>query len=218
MNITKFGHSCVRVENEGRVLVLDPGTFSDVPTALAGAEAVLVTHEHADHLDRAAVMPLLAADASLLLYAPAGLAAELRAAAPELGAQVIDVGTGADFEVAGMSVRAFGGQHAVIHSLLPVVANLGYLIQGNLFHPGDSFVVPEGVHPETLLIPLHAPWSNIGATIDYLIAMRCALVLPIHDGLLNETGLGMLHGHLGRFGARYGSVFEAWAPGDSREL
>lgn len=218
MNITKFGHSCVRVEQDGRILVIDPGTFSDSAAALIGAEAVLVTHEHADHLDQGVVLPLLAADPGMVLHAPAGLAGALRGAAPDAAGRILDVVPGTTFDAAGMAVRSFGGQHAVIHGLLPVVANLGYLIEGTLFHPGDSFVVPEGVAPTTLLIPLHAPWSDVGSTIDYLIAMRAQLVLPIHDGLLNEIGLGMLHGHMERFGQRYGSRFEAWSVGDSREI
>src|SRR6476660_8373695 len=36
MRITKFGHACVRVENDGRTVVLDPGMFTDVE-ALDGA-------------------------------------------------------------------------------------------------------------------------------------------------------------------------------------
>ena len=50
MDITKFTHACVRLDCKGRVLVIDPGIFSE-PQALIGADAVLVTHEHADHID-----------------------------------------------------------------------------------------------------------------------------------------------------------------------
>ncbi|HEX5861974.1 MAG TPA: MBL fold metallo-hydrolase, partial [Nocardioides sp.] len=48
MRVIKFGHACVRVEYDGVAVVLDPGVFTDVG-ALDGADAVLVTHEHADH-------------------------------------------------------------------------------------------------------------------------------------------------------------------------
>ena len=50
MRLTRYSHSCVRLEHEGRVLVLDPGIWSE-PRALRGADAVLVTHEHVDHVD-----------------------------------------------------------------------------------------------------------------------------------------------------------------------
>src|SRR5680860_431519 len=50
MRITKFGHACVRIESDGQVLVIDPGSFTD-REAVDGATGVLITHEHADHFD-----------------------------------------------------------------------------------------------------------------------------------------------------------------------
>ncbi|MEO3888091.1 MBL fold metallo-hydrolase [Nonomuraea sp. B5E05] len=64
MKVTKFTHACVRVEHEGRRLVIDPGTWSE-PSALDGADAVLVTHEHGAHAD---VLRLLGA--GVRVYAP----------------------------------------------------------------------------------------------------------------------------------------------------
>ena len=49
MRITKHGHACVRVQGDGGVVVIDPGVFTDA-SALDGADAVLITHEHADHV------------------------------------------------------------------------------------------------------------------------------------------------------------------------
>ena len=49
MRITKLGHACVRIEDEGGVVVIDPGIFTDAG-APDGADAVLVTHEHPDHV------------------------------------------------------------------------------------------------------------------------------------------------------------------------
>ncbi len=39
MRFTKLGHSCVRLDKDGAVLVIDPGTFSDAAGALDGAAA-----------------------------------------------------------------------------------------------------------------------------------------------------------------------------------
>jgi len=57
MRFTKLGHSCVRLDKDGAVLVIDPGTFSDAAGALDGATAVMVTHEHPDHLTRTRSAP-----------------------------------------------------------------------------------------------------------------------------------------------------------------
>ena len=55
MLLTKFTHACVRLEKDGTAIVLDPGTFSEVEEAVDGAAAVLITHEHADHFDKARI-------------------------------------------------------------------------------------------------------------------------------------------------------------------
>ena len=47
---------------DGAVLVIDPGTFSDAAAALHGATAVMVTHEHSDHLDVDAIRAALSSD------------------------------------------------------------------------------------------------------------------------------------------------------------
>ena len=63
MKMTKYTHSCIRLENEGRTLVLDPGNFAaegEHATALEGADYLFVTHAHPDHFDEPSVLPLIA--------------------------------------------------------------------------------------------------------------------------------------------------------------
>lgn len=218
MKLTKYGHACVRLEKDGRALVIDPGTFSDVAAALEGADAILVTHEHADHLDTARVLPALSADPELVLYAPASLAATLRTEAGDAASRILDAVPETEFELAGFGVRTYGGQHALIHPHIPVVHNIGYVIDGTLYHPGDSFIVPHDVRVRTLLVPAHAPWSKSAEVIDFVIAVRPEKVHPIHDGLLNERGLALVDGHVGRFGSLYGASYERLESGVGREV
>ena len=219
MKMTKFTHSCVRFEQGGKVLVLDPGTFSEVEAALQGADAVLVTHEHADHLDRPRVLAAMEAQPQLELHAPKSLADLLRAeAAPEPATRIHDAEPNTSFTVAGFGIQSFGGQHALIHPLIPLVANIGYLVEGRVYHPGDSFVVPNGLRPRTVLVPVHAPWSKVGEVLDFVIATGAERAYPIHDALLNERGLGMVEGHVTRFGKVYGTEFRHLDAGESVEL
>jgi L-ascorbate metabolism protein UlaG (beta-lactamase superfamily) len=51
MRVTKFGHSCLLVEEGGARVLLDPGTFSEGFEGLEDLTAVCLTHQHADHLD-----------------------------------------------------------------------------------------------------------------------------------------------------------------------
>ncbi|MET1063610.1 MAG: MBL fold metallo-hydrolase [Arthrobacter sp.] len=218
MMLTKFTHACVRLEKSGKVLVLDPGNFSETDEALAGADAVLITHEHPDHIDVDPVAAALLAAPSLQLFAPAGVAAQLREKAPEAGPRIHTAAPGEDFETAGFSVRTFGGQHAVIHPQIPVVANIGYVVDSNVYHPGDSFIVPDGVSVRTLLVPIHAPWNKVGEVVDFVIGVRAPKAFPIHDALLSENGRGMVEGHVTRFGAKYGTEYRHLSSGDTVEV
>jgi len=181
MQLTKHGHSCVRIDDGDRTLVLDPGAFSDLDPALDGADAVLITHEHVDHVNPERLRAAAAADPRLRIWAPAGVAASLA----DLGEQVVAVGAGESFDAAGFPVRTFGGQHALIHPLIPIVANVGYLIGNGVYHPGDSFVVPPAA-VTTLLFPAVAPWSKMAEVIDFVIAVRAPQALPIHDAIVND--------------------------------
>ncbi|WP_140416411.1 MBL fold metallo-hydrolase, partial [Arthrobacter globiformis] len=121
MKLTKFTHACVRLEKDGQVLVLDPGTFSETAEALDGAHAVLITHEHPDHIDVPAVAAALGDNGGLELFALAGVAQNVRKEAPEAADRVHAVEPGTAFDAAGFAVRSFGGQHALIHPQIPVV-------------------------------------------------------------------------------------------------
>lgn len=199
MRLTKFRHSCVRVDDGDRALVLDPGVFSDLDPALDGVGAVLITHEHADHIDSERVQKALRDDPRLQLFAPLSVTETLR----EFGEQVTAVKEDEEFEAAGFPIKTFGHQHAVIHPLVPVIANVGYLIDDRVFHPGDSFTVPFAP-VETLLVPAMAPWAKVSEIVDYTVAVRASRAYPIHDALVNELYGGVLGNMLTPLAARYG--------------
>ena len=148
MQLTKYSHSCVRIDDGDRSLVLDPGIYSEVNAALEGAAAVLITHAHPDHLDVDEVTAAARRDRQLRIWAPRSVAEVL-----QLGDQVVVVEPGQAFEAAGFAVRTFGGQHALIHPTIPVVPNVGYLVEDAVYHPGDALIVPP-VPIELLLAPI----------------------------------------------------------------
>jgi L-ascorbate metabolism protein UlaG (beta-lactamase superfamily) len=213
MQLTKYTHSCVRLDDGDRSLVLDPGMFSEASAALDGADAVLLTHEHPDHVDADAVRGALRRDPRLRLWAPASMAGQFA----EFGEQVVPTEPGQAFEAAGFAVRTFGGQHALIHPAIPMIANVGYLIDDAVYHPGDSFSVPP-VAVALLLTPLHAPWSKMSEVIDFTVAVRAPRALPIHDALLTETGRGLVEGHLARISAEYGVEYRRVNPAETLDV
>jgi len=213
VKLTKFNHSCVRLEDGSNTLVIDPGSFSTPADALTGADGVLITHEHADHVDVDALLAAAAGHTDLRVWAPASLAGSL---AP-LGERFTAVGVGEEFDAVGFGVSTVGGQHALIHPLVPIVTNVGYVVNELLYHPGDSFIVPPKP-VDTVLVPIHAPWSKVGEVIDFVIATKAKQSFQIHDGLLNAIGLGMVEGMATRFAGVYGSSFSHLDATDSVEL
>jgi L-ascorbate metabolism protein UlaG (beta-lactamase superfamily) len=204
IQLTKFTHACVRLDDGDRTLVIDPGVFSEVATALDGAAAVLITH---DHLDADRLRAAAQADPRLRIWAVGAVADTLA----DLGEQVVAVAPGDAFEAAGFAVRTFGGQHAVIHPSIPVISNVGFLIDDNVYHPGDSFFVPE-VPVQTLLIPTNAPWSKAAEVIDFAVSVRAPKAFQIHDSLVTGVYSGMVEGLIGHISEPFGVSFQHLAP------
>jgi L-ascorbate metabolism protein UlaG (beta-lactamase superfamily) len=191
MRLTKYGHACVRLEDGDQVLVIDPGTYSEMES-LSGATSVLITHEHADHLDVDKLKAARDSNPALTVHAHPALAATL-------GDGVTAISPGDTFTAAGFTVRAVGGEHAEIIDGLPGCANVGFIVEG-VYHPGDSLFVPaEAV--DTLLVPASGPWLKLGEAIEFVRTVRPARAFPIHDVIFNDLGLHAFDSWLSTEGA-----------------
>ncbi|WMX44270.1 MBL fold metallo-hydrolase [Streptomyces roseicoloratus] len=210
MKLTKNTHACVRLEKEGRTLVIDPGMFTEEDAAL-GADVLLVTHEHPDHFDEGRLRAALEADPAVELWTLRSVAEQLAAAFP---GRVHTVGDGDAFSAAGFDVQVHGELHAVIHPDIPRVTNVGYLIDGAVFHPGDALTLP-GRPVETLFLPVMAPWNKISEVIDYVREVKPLRAYDIHDALLTDLARPIYDRQIGALG---GTDHRRLTPGDSAEL
>jgi L-ascorbate metabolism protein UlaG (beta-lactamase superfamily) len=184
MQIVHYGHACLLLDTGAARILLDPGSFSKGFEGLTGLDAIMVTHQHFDHLDEERLLPLLRANPDARLVVDTDTAAIL--AGKKIDHEVTS--PGATLQVAGATVEVIGGQHAVIHPDIPRITNNAYLFDGTHLHPGDSFTVPP--HPvDVLFLPSSAPWLKISEAIDYTREVRPKAVVPIHEALWSNVTL-----------------------------
>ncbi|WNM28304.1 MBL fold metallo-hydrolase [Demequina capsici] len=213
MRLTKHVHACVVIEEAGRTLLVDPGAFDPrTPELLIQADAVLITHAHGDHLDRAAMEAELARRPSLPVYGLEAVVGPLS----EIGSAVTFVSPGDTVDAAGIDVSVHGGLHAEIYPHVPRDPSVGYLIGGRVYHPGDSYEIPQ-VAVATLLVPVSGPWTRFADTVAFVAAVAPRRALAIHDAAFSEIGLRMVAGHMGPGGHTTVPV-ELMSVGESVEI
>ncbi|MFE3524943.1 MBL fold metallo-hydrolase [Streptomyces sp. NPDC059161] len=184
MKLTKHVHACVTVTKGDAKIVIDPGTFTpDAAQAVAAADAVLITHEHFDHFDEDLIARSLETRPELRVYGPASVVERWSARR----GQVTAVAAGDNVAVAGFDVSVFGDLHASIHRDIPRVANVGYLVDGRLYHPGDAYHVPDAP-VDTLLLPTSGPWTKLGDAADYVREVAPNSLIQIHEVMLGPIG------------------------------
>ncbi|MCX5108330.1 MBL fold metallo-hydrolase [Streptomyces sp. NBC_00378] len=210
LTLTKKTHSCIRLEKDGRTLVIDPGGLSEEDAAV-GADAMLVTHEHFDHFDEGRLRAGMEANPAAEIWTLRSVADRLTAAFP---GRVHTVGHGDTFTAAGFDVQVHGELHAVIHPDIPRITNIGFLVDGSLFHPGDALTVPD--RPvDTLMLPVMAPWNKISEVIDYVREVKPRRAIDIHDALLADLARPVYDNQIGSLG---GADHGRLAPGESTGL
>ncbi len=214
MHLVRHAHACVSVVHDHRRLLIDPGAFTpDAGTLASSADAILVTHEHFDHVDVDAVRAALAERPSLRVYAPSSVA---RALGTDVAGQVVALRGGEHLTIAGFRVDVVGGDHAPIHPEIPVPVSLGFLVGATLFHPGDAYALPPA-QPDTLLVPTAGPWVHTGETIDWIRQVAPRRSVAIHDAMHSEIGRRSSQTFLGE-GGLTGIPLLQLEPGETLDL
>lgn len=212
MRLTKFEHAAFLLEQDGAKLFVDPGSFTAPIADVTNAAAIVITHLHPDHWTPEHLDRILAASPDAVIFAPAGVAAAAT------GYDVTVVAPGETVQIGPFSLRFFGGTHAVIHSSIPSIDNVGVLVNDLVYYPGDSFSIPEGVEVDVLAAPAGAPWMKIAEGIDFVLAVAPKRAFGTHEMVLSGAGQAMSHGRLQWATEQGGGTYYPLAPLESLEI
>jgi len=211
MKVTKLEHACLVLEIDGAKLIIDPGVFTIPLVDLTGIVGVVITHEHPDHWTAEHLERIRKQNPDVVFYGPSGVAA----AASDFTFTVVDDGDAA--EIGPFTLGFYGTTHAEIHSSIPLIQNVGVMVNDTLFYPGDSFTVPP-VPVDTLAVPAGAPWLKIGEVIDYVLAVAPKRSIPVHQMVLSVIGQNMANDRIAAATTLGGGNPSVLEPGESLDL
>lgn len=201
MLLTKYQHACFTVEENGQVLVVDPGNFTTNFKVTNNIVGIVITHEHADHFDPDILAAIYDKNPDSLLISLSTIVEKM----PDHKSQVVTVGD--KVSVGPFNLEFFGGMHAQIHPAIPLIDNLGVLINEKLYYPGDSFALP--ARPvDVLALPVSAPWLKISETIDFLTAVKPRFAFPTHDAIYSDFGNGIADRLIPNFAQKIGTEYQ----------
>lgn len=182
MKITKFGHCCLVIEINGTRVLVDPGAhdYSRLPADVKNISAILITHEHADHLHIDALKNLLLNNEKAIVITNTSVGKMLE----QEKIAYTKVEDKESFDLSGIKISGFGDKHAEIYNTFGQVQNTGFMIDG-LCCPGDSFNLPYD-KVDILALPVAGPWMKISDAINYAKKINPRIVFPIHDGMIQS--------------------------------
>jgi len=182
MKITKFGHSCLLVEEGEARILFDPGNYTSNQNDVQNVDAILITHEHPDHMDTDGIKTILGNNQDAKIYTNAGVGAKLK----EVSIEFELLEDGQSIEVKGVLIEGFGSKHAHIHDDFTILINTGYRIAKKFFYGGDS--VDNVVECEVLAYTACAPWLKVEWAVENAKKIKPKVCFPVHDAFLGTPG------------------------------
>jgi L-ascorbate metabolism protein UlaG (beta-lactamase superfamily) len=223
LRITWLGHSTLLIEIDGQVLLTDPvwgertspvdwlgpKRWYAPPLAmdeLPSLDAVLISHDHYDHLDYPSIVAL--ADRDTKFFAPLGVGAHLEAWGVP-AERILDVDWWDAHTIGGLTITTAPSRHASGREILDQNRTLwaGYAIRSenhNIFFSGDTGLFPGMTEIGEKLGPFEVTMLEVGAygqawpdwhlgpeqAVRAHQMLQGEVFLPVHWGLFDLANHG----------------------------
>jgi L-ascorbate metabolism protein UlaG (beta-lactamase superfamily) len=173
MKITKYVHSCLLIESDQGVVLVDPGSFSwqaglfDV-SSLERLDEVAITHLHRDHYDPEFLRAITERFPDITVICN-----------DQVERQLAEDGITVASKQASDRCQPFASEHPNLPWADETPVNTGFHIMGRLTHPGDTKILTET--KDILALPITAPWCSEAEQVNMALRLKPKKVIPIHD-------------------------------------
>lgn len=197
MKLTKFVHSCVLVEDDGKTILVDPGQFSWQSglfkiEALNNLDGVVITHEHFDHFNEEFVRAIISKFPDVLFVSTPAVVEKL----PQLGAKQTTTESVDGIEIFSKA------KHASLAPLGEAPDNVAVHVNGKITFGGDRHDLE--ATKDVLALTVTAPWGSMTDAVGMALNLKPKIILPIHDWHWNETARNEAYDRLEAFFGQYG--------------
>jgi len=180
MKIKKLGHCCLVIEEDGKRIMTDPGSWTvEKQNKEENIDLVIITHEHQDHIHIESLKEIVKNNPKVVVITNEGVGKLLN----EFGIQYEILENKIPKKLMGIEIEAHDCKHEEIYKEMSQVQNTGYFIGKKLFYPGDAFYNPKK-YVEILALPVAGPWTDIKSAIKYALEIKPKVCFPVHDGML----------------------------------
>ncbi len=184
MKIKKIGHCCLVIEENGKKVMTDPGSWTvEEQKNELNIDIVLITHEHGDHIHIDSLKEIIKNNPNVLIVTNEGVGKLLDG----FGIKYEILENKSPKELLGLEFEAHDCKHEEIFEELGQVQNTAYFINKRLFYPGDAFYNPQKP-VEILALPVAGPWANVKGAVNYVLEIKPKIFFPVHDGMLISFG------------------------------
>jgi len=173
MNVTKYLHSCLLIQEQEKTILLDPGNYTYQEKifpldSLKNLDAIGITHEHQDHMDISFIKELVSKFPNVPIFS-------------NLSVKAILAKENIDVQTTGNEILSLQDlPHEKLLSIFPPLApNFGITVFNMLLHVGDSLKFKQV--PKVLALPVQAPWGSLVASAEKALAAKPLYIIPIHD-------------------------------------